>query len=363
MDKSFIFHSLITFGALQALFLSVILLSSGKKDLPKTFFALFLIIEGITLVERLLAETGMMVRFPHILGVSYPINFIKPPILYFLARSISEAEFSFRKKQLFHTIPFLLMLVMNIPFYGLSGEEKVEQVSAFITYIPAYNSFNFWFFLSFFIYIGSYLFLGIGVLANYKKHIKNNRLVNRYLNVIYLYCGVLAIMLLHFILRPSGLVEFPFINEVSMLLMTFLIQSIAYGFLSQSALVTQSHHRFLTNVSQLSKDSELIRRKIETDKPYLDDTLNLEKFSISVDLPKKRVSEIINQSFNCSFKELVNQYRFEEAKAIMKEEAGTDAQIVSIGYRSGFNNKVSFYRIFKKYTGKSPSDYFEILSR
>lgn len=356
------FHLLIAFGALQALFLSIIL-ASGRGNLSTRLFAFFLTIEGFTLIERLLAETNLMAQFPHVLGISYPISFLKPPILFLLSLSIIHPGFKLKKAHALHTIPFFLMLLLNVPFYMLSAPEKVNYVSSFITYVPAYDSFNFWFFLSFFLYIGIYLFYSIKALGRYRYHVKNNKLANWYFQVLYLYSGLLFILLIHFALRPSGTVEFPFINEASMLLMTFLIQSIAYSFLSRSKLLEPTNGRFIIDVDQLSKDGKRIRNKLEIDKVYLDDTLNLEEFAYSLGLSKKYVSDVINQSFGISFKDIINKYRVEEVKSLMQMQKGAEVLLIDIGLRSGFNNKVSFYRTFKKYTGKSPSDYYRELSK
>ena len=34
-------------------------------------------------------------------------------------------------------------------------------------------------------------------------------------------------------------------------------------------------------------------------------------------------------------------------------------KLIDIAYDSGFNNKVSFYRVFKEFEGQSPSEYLE----
>lgn len=358
VDLSFFYHILIAYGALQALFLSAILLF--QKGSKQTFFALFLLIEGFTLIERLIAETNLMIELPHLLGVSYPLSFLKPPILLFLTLAIVDPGFRLRRKHLLHILPFFLMLLMNLPFYGLSGREKVDQVATFIDYVPAYGSFNFWFFLSFFAYIGIYLVVSSQKLRQYGRHIKNNQLANWFRWVLYLYMGLLGIMLLHFLLRPSGFVEFPYINEASMLLMTFLIQSIAYSFLSQSALF-HGQHQYLSSPDQLSVHGAQVKQKLHSEKLYLNDELKLEDFAASLGLPKKQVSAIINQHFGSTFKELVNGYRIEEAIRLMKSERHDQPQLTAIGLRSGFNNKVSFYRTFKKHTGKSPSDFYQSL--
>ena len=45
----------------------------------------------------------------------------------------------------------------------------------------------------------------------------------------------------------------------------------------------------------------------------------------------------------------------------MKREIDSSIQLIDIAYDSGFNNKVSFYRSFKRHTDQSPSAYFEAL--
>lgn len=362
MTLTLIFHVLIAFGALQALFLAIIL-GVRNKEWSARLFASFLFIEGFTLIERLVAETDLMSDIPHILGISHPLNFIKSPILYLLVLAIAQTHVKLRWVHMWHTIPFWIMLMMNIPFYLMSGDQKVKQVFAFINYVPAYNSFNFWFFLSFFLYLGTYLYLSIKSLSYYCAHIKTNPLANGYLKVLYLYSSLLFIQLLYFLLRPSEMVEFQWVNEFSMLLMTFLIQSIAYTLLTESKFIEDQGKKFNPDLDQLTIDSNHIKEKLEKDRAFLKDDLNLESFAMTLGLTKTRVSEVINQSFGTNFKGLLGQYRIEEVKRLMQNEIGQDVSLVQLGLKAGFNNKVSFYRTFKKHTGMSPTEYFQDISK
>ncbi len=355
-----IFHVLIAFGAFQALFLALIFLTHSKENLPKKLFALFLLIEGFTLVERVLVESGMITNVPHLLGISYPINFIKPPILFFMALAIVNKKFRLRRIHGFHFIPFGLILLMNIPFYLEPGANKIEIVNTFVNYIPSYIDFNFYFFLSFFVYIGIYIFLTVRTLRTYHTHVKNNKLSNWYLWVLYMYGLTLLISLIHFLIEPSGIIDIRHFGMISMLIMTFLVQSIAYSFFVKSNIFHLRSHS-IENIDQTLKDEKIIRNKLEMEKAYLNDELNLGEFAKAVGLPKKYVSDIINQRFGNSFKEVINQYRVEEAKNLMSENKDSNPQLIAIGYQAGFNNKVSFYRSFKRHTGKSPSDYFRFM--
>ena len=361
-ELPFILHILIAFGALQAVFLSFIFFTRKKAARQDKFLAMFLAIEGITLIERLLAETRLIESVPHLLGISYPINFIKPPILFFMALAIIQPGFKLKSKHLLHTIPFFLMLLMNVPFYGMPASEKLLFAEQFIKYVPAYSSFDFWFFMSFFFYIGAYLWISISKLTAYQQHIKNNSQANWYRSVLRLYLFGLSLGFLYFLVRPSGIIEIPLFNLISMLVMTFLIQSIAYNFITNKSLLNGSPTSTLADLDQSSKDEKRVRDKLELEKVFLDDSLSLTDFANSLDLPKKYVSDLINQRMGYTFKEAVNHYRVEEAKRIMRNNESTELGLIQVGMKSGFNNKVSFYRTFKRFTGKSPSEFADTKS-
>ncbi|MDN5215806.1 helix-turn-helix domain-containing protein [Fulvivirgaceae bacterium BMA12] len=277
-----------------------------------------------------------------------------------MAFAITEKYFSLHKKDFLHFIPFVLMLGLNIPFYFLSGNEKLETVSAFMEKIPSYESFDFYFSLSFFAYIGIYIFLGIGKLKRFKRQVTNNVLVNWFHVILMLYSSFLVLHLAYFMIQPIGKYNFAMINQLSMLTMTFIIQSVAYKLINKST-VFNNKTPDLRNLEKRNNDERLIIDKFMIDKVYLDDTLSLQNFSESVSLPASYVSAIINQKFNCSFKKLVTQYRLDEAKSMIQKHNGRKIKLIEIAFDAGFNNKVSFYRAFKEFEGISPSEYLEKL--
>ncbi len=360
IDISLILNFLIAYGTCQAFFIAFVLLKTENKTLFKKLFSLFLIIEGVTLIERLLVETNLIVSIPHILGVSYPISFIKPPLIFFMACSLTLIRFKLNYKSYLHFIPFVLMLLLNLPFYFLEADKKIETVRGFMANTPDYQNFEFYFGLSFFIYIGVYVIAGIHKLKQFKTQVTNNTLVNWYYHVLLLYTSFLALHFVFYVFQPLGGFKMIHVNQISMLIMTFIIQSIAYKLVDKSS-IFNSKIVDLSDLKKRKKDEKLIISKFEIDKIHIDNFLTLERFSASVSLPAPYVSEIINQKFNCSFKNLVAQYRLNEAKSIMKQKTHSKTKLIEIAYDSGFNNKVSFYRTFKLYEGISPSEFLEQL--
>ncbi|MBO6524041.1 MAG: helix-turn-helix transcriptional regulator [Balneolaceae bacterium] len=353
-----ILNFLIAFGALQALFLSFIVLSTNKKSRFRKFFAFFLIIEGFELLERFLVETDLISFVPHLLGISYSLSFLKPPLIYFITLSVTDSKFQFTKTSYLHFIPFLIILTFNIPFYSLEATEKLLSVQAFMKYIPSYTDFNFYFSLAMFAYIGTYILISVRLLQKFKKFVRNNSLSNWFFTILVLYSGFLFLHLIFFILQPLLEVGFGFINQISLLSMSFIIQSIAYKLISKSSILSKTPPD-ISNLERRLEIEQLIAQKLETDKVHLDESLNLDSFARLIKLSPTEVSEIINQKFGCSFKKMIAKYRVKEAKKVMDQNKNTNIKLIDIAYDSGFSNKVSFYRAFKEYEGLSPSAYFE----
>lgn len=357
IKSQLLFQILIAFGAFQAFFIASVFLTQRNGHKAKRIISLLLFIEGVTLIERLLAETGLIEAIPHLIGVSYPLSFLKPPALLFAGLAIIDRRFRFKRIHLLHLIPFLIILAFNAPIYAQSAEFKLEMVRNFISSVPGYGDFNFYLYLSFYGHIGTYVAVTVLKIQNYKRHIKNNRPANWYLVVLKLYSSFLIISMLYFLVLPSGLLEIPMFNITTMLIMTFVIQSIAYSFFVGADIFNNSNAPVLQDIDQRLQDEQRIRYILEKEKSYLKSDLTLGEFAKSAGMTSKYTSDLVNQTFGCSFKELINGYRVEEAKNIM--HSGTESQMIQIALESGFNNKVSFYRSFKKHTGKSPSDYFK----
>ena len=360
MDLSLIINFVIAYGACQAFFIAFILPYRPPVLLFKRLFGLFLIIEGITLLERFLVEADLITSIPHLLGIAYPISFIKPPLLFFMALALTNHHFKLEKRHFLHFLPFVGVLIFNLPFYFMEGPQKLEMVTRFMESTPSYRSFDFYLSLGMFVYIGGYIAAAFLKLNRYRQHIKNNSLVNWYWGILMLYSGFLLLHLIYYAIQPIGPYRAPFFNQLSMLAMTFIIQAIAYKLIVKSGIL-ESKPAALGDPEKRSQTEQAIMQRLQVDKAYLDDTLNLKSFSKALDISPAVVSEIINQKFNCSFKRLLAQYRLREAKAILQQQAHTQVKLIDVAYDAGFGNKVSFYRTFKQFEGISPSEYLKQL--
>jgi AraC-like DNA-binding protein len=101
---------------------------------------------------------------------------------------------------------------------------------------------------------------------------------------------------------------------------------------------------------------QLLLDVMENEKLYLRPKLKLAELADEVGLHPQQASQVINQSANLSFYDYVNNYRVEEAIKLLQEDKLT---IIDIGAEAGFNSTATFYKYFRRITGKSPKRYIK----
>lgn len=107
---------------------------------------------------------------------------------------------------------------------------------------------------------------------------------------------------------------------------------------------------------ELKKQLEAL---MENEKPYLDSDIRLDDLAQILDIPRHHASQVINKHFRSNFYDFINGYRVKEAELVLKE-FGEKITIQKVAYRSGFNNRTSFYKAFKKVNGITPKEYREL---
>jgi AraC-like DNA-binding protein len=100
---------------------------------------------------------------------------------------------------------------------------------------------------------------------------------------------------------------------------------------------------------------EKLQRLMGERKPHTDPDLTLLQLAGQMSVSPHNLSEIINTRLNMSFHDFVNGYRVAEAKILLADNELADQTILAIAFESGFRSKSTFNKIFKKFTGTTPS--------
>jgi AraC-like DNA-binding protein len=93
-------------------------------------------------------------------------------------------------------------------------------------------------------------------------------------------------------------------------------------------------------------------------KPYLNPKLGLQELAEPMNVNIHTLSWIINEGYNKNFFDFINEHRIEEFKRLVASEQYKNYTFLAIAMEVGFSSKTTFNRAFKKYSGKTPREYF-----
>ena len=114
------------------------------------------------------------------------------------------------------------------------------------------------------------------------------------------------------------------------------------------------------NVEQARKvDCELYKYVLyylEVRQVFLDPKLSLNKLSDMIETNQTYLSNVVNRYFGCHLKDLVNTYRVEYAKELLRSGK---CPLEELPQRCGFLSRSTFYTSFKKVAGVSPKKYMK----
>lgn len=96
---------------------------------------------------------------------------------------------------------------------------------------------------------------------------------------------------------------------------------------------------------------------MQSEKPYLQPNINLERLALRLDMSPKLLSGIINKKLNQNFFEMIRNYRIDEARNRLSDEQYKQQSINEIMQECGFNSKSVFNQWFKERFGTTPSQF------
>ena len=112
-------------------------------------------------------------------------------------------------------------------------------------------------------------------------------------------------------------------------------------------------------IDELDKKVDWLKKEIEQNLYFLNPELTLNSLAEHLNLHPNFLSHIINEGIHKNFSDFINEYRVETVINKINEKEYKNITLVGIAHESGFNSKTSFYRTFKKFTNKTPSEYLK----
>ena len=94
---------------------------------------------------------------------------------------------------------------------------------------------------------------------------------------------------------------------------------------------------------------------MDEQKLFLNFDATLDQIAETMEVNRMYLSQAVNHCTGANFSTFINEFRVKEAVRLMSDKKSQNFSIEGIGYSAGFNDRKTFYRVFKKSTGISPA--------
>ncbi|HKM92149.1 MAG TPA: helix-turn-helix domain-containing protein [Prolixibacteraceae bacterium] len=286
------------------------------------------------------------------------------PALYFYTLSLTKPKFKLKPYYLLHLLPYLFF-----------------KITAWIIKEPQhYQTFfnhdsNLWFRLLFglvgIISWGYYLTRSGIEITRHRKRVQNEfSTIDTYKKIGWILFILVAYILYCFAVLIWGVLKFIIIDSHSItifnysILLLFIYILSFYGlkqkpFFKTEATEVKGKGKYKNPVLTEALRENIGKRILEHFEkvlPYLNPELDMQTLSEQLQIPKHHVTEVLNGAFGKNFYQFVNEYRIEKVKKYLRRSNNLYS-IEAIGFECGFNSKSTFFSVFKKFTGSTPSEY------
>lgn len=325
--------------------LSVFLVTSkSNKKLSNYIFAIFILITAIDF-------TGLFLgNFEKSLFQNLKIGsvLLQMPLYYLYVQSVCYFNFKLSAKHIWHAILFVIFIII---FSINTITETTFLLYEIVSSIQYYY----------------YIIAVFITLYRFKKLYKENYAANH--KMIYKWFLQTTIL---FLIGNTFVKIRTFIpaenNSTSLLVINLLITTFALFVISWFVLKALYQPLLFLGVDkdivplkpikkstkQSVKNLEKVTLYMQTEKPYLNPEISLQKLALGLGFSDKKLSQIINQHTGKHFFDYVNEYRITDAKKLLKNKELT---VLEVLYDVGFNSKSSFYTAFKKETNLTPTSF------
>lgn len=337
------------------------------------------------------ASQGFFIYFPHIARTGYLVLLTVSPLLYLsLTRGLPDTPL--KRKDIIHFIPAFLYFINYLPFFLLSGEEKLE-----IFHSPEFVTFDEgWIMPKYFVIIlsvGQILFYLI--FSSFKLFFPawKNKLLpkneKRFLFTFFIY-------LLLLLLPPMAtfITGFTGTYASSPILLTYISSQLIFFLILLTQPKFLYSKRFMENQKSpasnpinesvdenifvekpfslsindsIEPDQEHLLTEIiayfDREKPYLSFNFDQKELSEKLNLSGYQVRTILKNAYSISFSDFVNYHRIQYLLNMLeKDPRWKNYTMATLANSIGFKSTNSLYLAFKKVINTTPKEYIDRLN-
>jgi len=399
-------------GSAHGVYLSFALMTKNdKENNANLLLALLVFSFTLRLFLSFLDVAGFLTSSPHLIELDAPVVFLFGPLLFLYVKKLTSP--AFYKVNAWHFLPFILAIIISLPFYWQSAEFKLT----WLLDVPT-TALGLWYLTLFdmvfiplkLILIAVYMVCVYKVLTEYRAEIVNNFSNTEKISLTWLVrlFSSLGLLFLCWVLNETVEFYLEFCSgseigfscstlestsenlsqliEYCMVICFYLIS--IYGLKQPVIFIVNAHSNSIKESIELSitqtiegitaaqeqqvlkedkyqkssltqelsiKVFKELNRLVTKQRLYLDSELSLSQLALQSGFSKHHLSQAINQNANKTFFDYINCLRVEHAKSLL--HADNNLNILEVSLEVGFNSRSAFYNAFKKDTQLTPSQF------
>ena len=371
-------HIIALLGAVQGLILTGVLTVQRRNRTANRVLAAAMLAFTIYLATAVYHAAGLVEVLPHFFGAAYPMPLLYGPLIYLYAVTASNRSRRLTRWDALHFAPFVLTIVLGLSIYLMSGPDKIALYHALqrgeapllIRVVDPLKLLS-----------GvTYAVITLRFLQRHRAIVKDNYSSLERVNLQWLVrlagAGA-AIWVLAVAFEVTQFVPFQRGDDVITLAVALLVYDIGYMALRQPEIfrfdtgdpppaqpplppsepVESRYERSGLSDWEAAALKKALLAAMDGDRPWQDSDLTLADLARRLSTTPHKLSELLNSQLEQTFYDFVNGYRVRYVQRRIESGDARSLTILSLALDAGFASKSTFNEVFKKHTGKTPSDY------
>lgn len=367
-------------GGLQAFILGLMLYARKASIRANSFLVVLLVLLGGSCLLYSFHSYEFYTTFPHFIRLDWGIPLLFGPLLYFFILKITHPTFAFQHEDLKHLFPYILNLVVLLPFFIQSGEEKIQILDYFTASLTAgTDAYRVYYFLLRIAFIVSGLYYtnqSLQVINHFQNQLLTEfsaveeKKMQWLKELIYAFFFLFTLLILiNLLVLDDQYLSFNyevfFYIGIAVLvyLMTFKSMNqvpLNFQFDYKSSPTKDTIDSENLNTAKASELGQKLLAFMEKEKPYLDNNLSATQLANLMGISRHQLSNLLNKEIGKNFYDFINEYRIEAFIEKLNQPKFAHLTILGMALEAGFSSKSSFNTVFKKMKGVTPTQFQKI---
>ncbi|MBI3792315.1 MAG: helix-turn-helix transcriptional regulator [Gemmatimonadetes bacterium] len=405
-------HLIVLLGAIQGVVLAGALATRRRNRTANRLLAVAMLAFSAFLASNVYYAAGLEVRWPQLFGLGYPLPFLFGPLVLLYAQAAADRQRTLRPVDALHFVPFVAVVVAALPVFLMDAEGKRAFYERILMgertlLMRAADPIRY------------LLGVGYGVatilfLRRHAERVKESYSHTEHVNLrwlLWLGAGAAAVWLIavfvHVIPRGPGAARGDDVVSLAVAMIVYAIgymglrQGEVYRFetaeypiavaftsppdpgatassvavtapapepMAESANIVASasppepaaaarYERSGLSAPEARRIKARLLEAMEQQRPWTNAELTLADLAATLGTTPHKLSEVLNLEVGETFYDFVNGYRVREVQRRISAGEADSRKLLALALDAGFASKSTFNQVFKKHTGRTPTEF------